>query len=64
MAINVYKLRDEFNAARHMEFLCDTPEDIKNLPGLEDCAANSAAVDLSTRQYYRLEEDGIWHEFP
>jgi len=54
------KLRDKIFNPRHMEFDCDTTEDIQKLPGLEKCAMGSKAFVIATSREYRLNSLGEW----
>lgn len=43
-------------------FICDTADDIKNLPGLDKAAWGSVAVVLDGGVKYVLRENGEWKE--
>lgn len=62
MAVITYRINDDYNASDHMEFLCDSEADLKELPGLSECAAGSAAL-LRSGDLYFLTSDGKWENF-
>ena len=59
MAVKTYRINDEFNASNHMEFLLDSDADVKDLPGLEECAVGSLAMTMAG-DFYILAPDGTW----
>lgn len=59
MAVITYRVNEDYNASNHMEFICDTSDDIKSLPGLDECAAGSTAL-LRSGDLYFLTSDGKW----
>lgn len=60
MSISIYRVRDEFNAANHREFLMDTDSDVSELPGLETCAAGSKARAVDSSNVYMLSNSNKW----
>lgn len=67
MAIFTQKLRNQFNAANHREFIMDganEAEDLAALPGIEGCAIGSIARHLKSKKSYILDSTGKWVEYP
>ena len=60
MAVTTYRINEDYNASNHMEFLCDTSDDIESLPGLDECAAGSVAMTLDKGDFYILTPNGKW----
>lgn len=60
MSVSIYRVRDEFNAANHQEYLMDSDSDVSALPGLETCAAGSTALAMLSGNLYILTHVGTW----
>jgi len=51
--------RDQ-HVGMYREYVCDTEEDVRDLPGLEVCAMGSKAFAIETSAEFRLNSLGQW----
>lgn len=65
MAVTLYDktfMTPQRRVVTQQKYIIDSSSDVSNLPGTDECAAGSFALDASTGDIYIMNSSGVWNK--